>query len=68
MSESPYGSAVLPVVHKPGCGNPDVRAHCECGENRSCVTCGWGSGSSPCTCERKRRDAQLARDGIGGVS
>jgi hypothetical protein len=44
----------LGIVHRPGCTKPDVREHCKCGENRSCVTCGWGTGSWPCKCSRER--------------
>jgi hypothetical protein len=44
----------LGVVHRPGCTKPDVHTYCDCGENRSCRTCGWGSGAWPCTCKRAK--------------
>ncbi len=52
---------VAGVVHRPGCPKADVRVYCECGENRSCATCGWGSGSHPCRCARERMSAANAR-------
>lgn len=42
----------------PGTAKPassPMFSHCECGQNYSCRTCGWGAGSWPCRCSRERQ-------------
>lgn len=35
---------------------------CECGQNWICPICGWGMGSWPCDCNRKRINEKLHKE------
>ena len=37
----------------------EVAYYCECGENWSCLVCGWGAGTYPCSCMRESQKAGL---------